>query len=287
MIAEYLRLRQHKLRVAAPYCDETTALRTVTRTRGDLVGTQVATANQLTALLEAHWPGASVIFADIDSPIALAFLTRYPTPAAAASLGEKRMTAFCVKHGYSGRRTAAELLARLRGAPPGTLDQAPTEALRDAVLALVTVLQALNAALKTIGRSVTGHLGERPDGEIFTSLPRSGQINAAQMLAETARCPTAGCRCAGPARRRAASTRYTRRSAGSGKSPNLASPRNHASPRCREMAVATRSGSPNSAARWPDSARPWPGCAAPCDRRPHPATAAAAAGHRGGHRDWV
>ena len=188
VIAGYLRLRQHKLRVAAPYCDETTALRTVTRTRGDLVDTQVATANQLTALLEAHWPGASVIFADIDSPIALAFLTRYPTPAAAASLGEKRMTAFCVKHGYSGRRTAAELLARLRGAPAGTLDQALTEALRDAVLALVIVLQALDAALKAIGRSVTAHLGEHPDGEIFTSLPRSGQINAAQMLAEWGDC---------------------------------------------------------------------------------------------------
>src|ERR1019366_8878980 len=70
VIAEYLRLRQHRLRVAAPYSGQTTALRTVTRTCGDLVDTRVATANQLTALLEAHWPGAAVIFADIDSPIA-------------------------------------------------------------------------------------------------------------------------------------------------------------------------------------------------------------------------
>jgi hypothetical protein len=29
------------------------------------------------------------------------------------------MAAFCVKHGYSGRRTAAQLLARLRAAPAG------------------------------------------------------------------------------------------------------------------------------------------------------------------------
>jgi transposase len=188
VIADYLRLRQHKLRIAAPYSDETRALRTVTRTRGDLVDTRVATASQLTALLEAHWPGASVIFAGIDSPIALAFLARYPTPAAAGGLGEKRMAAFCAKHGYSGRRTAAELLARLRGAPAGTLDQALTEALRDAVLALVTVLQALGTALRAIGRPVTAHLGEHPDGAIFTSLPRSGQINAAQMLAEWGDC---------------------------------------------------------------------------------------------------
>jgi transposase len=188
VIAEYLRLRQHKLRIAAPYCGQTTALRTVTRTRGDLVDTRVATANQLTALLEAHWPGASVIFADIASPIALAFLARYPTPASAASLGEKRMAAFCAQNGYSGRRSAAELLGRLRGAPAGTLDPAQTQALHDAVLALVTVLQALGTAVKTISRSVTARLGEHPDSEIFTSLPRSGQISAAQVLAEWGDC---------------------------------------------------------------------------------------------------
>ena len=56
VIAEYLRLRQHKLRIAAPYSGETMALRTVVRTRGDLVETRVATANQLTALLEATGP---------------------------------------------------------------------------------------------------------------------------------------------------------------------------------------------------------------------------------------
>ena len=32
------------------------------------------------------------------------------------------------------------------------------------------------------------HLGEHPDAEIFTSLPRSGQINAAQVLAEWGDC---------------------------------------------------------------------------------------------------
>ena len=114
VIAEYLRLRAHKLKAAAPYSDETLALRTVVRTRGDLVEMRVAATNQLSALLDAHWPGAKAIFADVESPISLEFLTRYPTPAAAAHLGEKRMAAFCVKHGYSGRRTAAELLARLR-----------------------------------------------------------------------------------------------------------------------------------------------------------------------------
>ena len=184
VIAEYLRLRAHKLKAAAPYSDETKALRTVVRTRGDLVEMRVAATNQLSALLDAHWPGAKAIFADVESPISLEFLTRYPTPASARHLGEKRMTAFCAKHGYSGRRTAAQLLARLRHAPAGATGEALTEGLRDAVLAAAGVLTALNASVKNLDRSTAAHLGEHPDSAIFTSLPRSGQINAAQVLAE-------------------------------------------------------------------------------------------------------
>jgi hypothetical protein len=147
VIAEYLRLRQHKLTVAVPYSGQTRALRTVVRTRGDLVQTRVATANQLTALLEDCWPGAAVIFAGIASPIGLAFLARYPTPESARHLGEKRIAAFCASHHYTGRGTAAELLERLRSAPAGTTDQAITVALADAVLALAAVLTALSAAI--------------------------------------------------------------------------------------------------------------------------------------------
>ncbi len=188
VIAEYLRLRYHRLAPAVPYSGETRAVRTVIRTRGDLVDMRVAATNQLAALLDAHWPGAKAIFADVESPISLEFLTRYPTPASARHLGEKRMAAFLVKHGYSGRRTPAQLLERLRSAPAGTTGEALTEALRDAVLALAAVLTALNAAVKDLDRSAAAHLGEHPDGQIFTSLPRSGQINAAQMLAEWGDC---------------------------------------------------------------------------------------------------
>ena len=184
VIAEYLRLRAHHLRPATPYSGQTKALRTVVRTRDDVVEMRVAATNQLSALLDAHWPGAKAIFADVESAISLAFLTRYPTYPSAEHLGEKRLRAFCVKHGYSGRRSAAELLTRLRAAPAGSTDEALTDAVRDAVLAQVAVLTALTAAEKNLDRSVVAHLGEHPDAAIFTSLPRSGQINAAQVLAE-------------------------------------------------------------------------------------------------------
>jgi transposase len=188
VIAEYLRLRRHRLRSLQPFSPQTRALRAVVRTRGDLVDQRVAATNQLSACLEAFWPGAKAVFADVESEICLAFLERYPTPESAARLGEARMRAFCTKHGYCGRRPAAELLARLRAAPAGLTGSVEVEARRDSVLAMVRVLRALNASIRDLDRSVVAHLGEHPDAEIFTSLPRSGRISAAQVLAEWGDC---------------------------------------------------------------------------------------------------
>jgi transposase len=113
----------------------------------------------------------------------LQFLARYPTPAAAAHLGEKRIAAFCNQHGYAGRRPAGELLSRLRAAPAGTLDTAITGALLESSLALVALLRCLNDGIKTLDASIATRLDQHPEGKIFASLPRSGTINAAQMLA--------------------------------------------------------------------------------------------------------
>lgn len=89
VIAENVRLRHHRLRLANPYTPGTRALRTVTRAGSDLVDMRVATTNQLSALLDTHWPGAKAIFADIESPITLEFLTRYPTARHSAHLSAK------------------------------------------------------------------------------------------------------------------------------------------------------------------------------------------------------
>ena len=188
VIADYLRLRRLDLRELRPFSAETRALRAVVRTRGDLVEARVAAGNQLAAVLAAFWPGAGDLFADVWSEIALAFLERYPTPTAAAHLGESRMAGFLRKHGYSGRRSPAELLERLRSAPVGLADGPESEARRDAVLAMVRVVRALNRSIKDLDRSVVAHLDEHPDAVVFRSLPRAGQVSAAQMLAEWGDC---------------------------------------------------------------------------------------------------
>ena len=202
-IAEYLRMRQHKLRVLAPFSDATRGLRAVSRARDALVDQRVTANNQLEACLEAFWPGANEIFADICSDIALKFLERYPTPTSAARLTEAQLTKFLTTHGYSGRRTACDLLERLRSVPDGITTGAENKARKATVVAYIAVIQTLNVAIKQLTKEIATQLGEHPDGPIFTSLPRSGSINAAQMLSEWGDCrqaydtPEAVCALAG------------------------------------------------------------------------------------------
>jgi transposase len=184
LLADLLRTDGHRFRPLQPPSDETRALRTLVRGRDDLVAQRVALTNQVRALLERVWPGAAHIFADVASPIALAFLTRYPTAQSAARLGEKRLAHFLVQHGYCGRRSPRELLARLQAAPASPLGDTETEAAGDLVRSLVAVLTPLVAQIQQLGAAIAAALHQHPDAPVVQALPRGGTINAAQILAE-------------------------------------------------------------------------------------------------------
>jgi len=184
ILADVLRTDGHRFRSLRPPSDHTKALRAAVRTRDDLVATRVALANQLRSLLETFWAGASAIFADVDSPIALAFLDRYPTPDSAARLGPKRLERFLKTHAYSGRRSPQTLLERLRSAPRAHAAELERETKGHLVRSLVRVLSPLVVQIRQLDGLIAALLAQHPDGAIIQSFPRSGTINAAQILAE-------------------------------------------------------------------------------------------------------
>jgi transposase len=184
VLADLLRTDGHRFRALQPCSDQLKALRALVRGRDDLVAERVALSNRLTALLEGFWHGAASLFADIDSPIALAFLRRYPTPASAARLGEARMAAFLRKQRYCGRRSPAELLARLRAAPPCRAGEAEARAKGELVGVLVSLLEALGMRIAELTARIEQAVADLPDGKVIMSFPRAGRVCAAQILAE-------------------------------------------------------------------------------------------------------
>src|ERR1700746_3478183 len=190
VLAELARADSHRFRVLVPDSDRTKALRALTRAREDLVHTRVGLANQLRDELACFWPGASKIFCAVDSPIALAFLRRYPSPVDARGLGEQRLAAFLARHHYTGRKPARELLGRLRTGAEGRARELETSARRQIVLGLVDALEPIVAAIRQLTAQIRQAVDDHPDGPTFGSLfiAPDSVLCAATMIAEIGDC---------------------------------------------------------------------------------------------------
>jgi transposase len=190
VLCELARTDRHRFRILEPDSDQTKAVRALVRAREDLVAARVALANQLRAELERFWPGPIGLFCDLDSPISLAFLTRYPSPGDARGLGEQRMAAFLKGQHYPNRKPAAELLARLRSAPAGRAGEVETRARRQIVLRLARTLQNMAGQIAESEAQIAQALDAHPDGEIFRSFfrRRESVICPATLLAEIGDC---------------------------------------------------------------------------------------------------
>nr|WP_232375506.1 IS110 family transposase [Mycolicibacterium baixiangningiae] len=187
VLADTLRTDRTRLRPLVPDTAATTALRTACRARKDLIKHRVALANQLREHLNRVFPGAVGLFSDLDSPISLAFLARFDCQDRADWLTPKRLSAWLASVGYTGGTDPAVLHAHLASAPHGITGE-HSRAHAGVTAALVTSLKTLVAQIKVLYRQIGDQLDAHVDAHIFTSLPRSGTVRAAKLVAEIGDC---------------------------------------------------------------------------------------------------
>jgi transposase len=183
MLADYARTDGHRLRRVEPVEQATRELGALVRARISLIEARTAASNQLWAILAEHWPGAGVVFQKLISPVALAFLSDYPTPLSAALLGEGRMRQFCRRHAYRGGKTPAELLDRLRAAPISANPIAPA-VLAAIVRGSVAQIRVLNAEVARLEQDLAAGLRAHPKARLLETLPRVANVSLAQLIAE-------------------------------------------------------------------------------------------------------
>ena len=187
VLADVLRTDGHRLASLQPDSAATVGLRALVRARKDLIKHRIALSNQLRAHLLAAFPGAVGLFAEIDSPISLAFLTRFPNPQRARWLSSKRLAAWLRGVGYSGRQTPDQLMRHLQAAPLGW--EGPAATAGTAVTGqLVAALTDLRTRIAALDDRITETLALHADAHVFTSLPRAGTNRAALLLAEIGDC---------------------------------------------------------------------------------------------------
>lgn len=192
VLADALRTDAGRWAVVRPDSPQTTALRMLVRARQDLVGHRVAVHNQLLAVLQHNFPGAIGLFSQLDNPISLAFLRRFPGEAKAAWLtaggGELRMAHWLKANSYSGRHTPRRLVDHLTNAAQGRTTGVAADASELIVTTLVDILLRLRDQQDQLEIRIREALLAHPDGPILQSLPRAGVIRAATLLAELGDC---------------------------------------------------------------------------------------------------
>src|SRR5947209_570425 len=190
VLCELARTDHHRFRVLEPDCDQTKAIRAMTRAREDLVVARTGVMNQLRSELDRFWPGPLMLFSHMDAEIFLAFLERYPSREDTHGLGVARMQAFLVRERYSGGRRATALMAKLRAAPRVRIGERELAARRQLVLSYVTMVRTLNAQIKKLESEIRTQVRAHPDGRVFLSLFKSPNsvITAAELLAEIGDC---------------------------------------------------------------------------------------------------
>ncbi|WP_116210102.1 IS110 family transposase [Streptomyces olivoreticuli] len=182
-LADYLRTDGHFLPRLEPTEQVTMELQALTRQRADHVAARIAAINQLAALLDTHWPGGKAVFSSLDSDIALAFLERYPTPAAAAKLTAGRLEAWCKRRGYSGKKPGSVLIERLRSSPK------PASRLSDSVIAQlvrvqVQLVKGIRATIRSLDEAIADAVAAHPYAQLFATMPRIGTVNLGQIVGE-------------------------------------------------------------------------------------------------------
>ena len=183
VLADTLRTDRTRLRPLTHDSEATKTLRATVRARRDLVKHRVALCNQLRAHLQAAFPGAVGLFADLDSQISLKFLARFDSQERADWLSVKRLAAWLSSVGYCGRKDPADLFAHLQAAPRGPVG--PDGAARAHVTrAMLTVLGELVEQIATLQAQIAEQLALHADAHIFQSLPKGGTVRAARLLAE-------------------------------------------------------------------------------------------------------
>jgi len=184
VLADMVRTHAHELRPVAGDSAQAEAIKVVTRTHKTLIWERTRHTQRLRHALRDYFPAALAAFEDLDATDTLELLAAAPTPAQAARLTTKQISA-ALKRARRRHVTdkAAAIQAALRAEHLGQ-PEAVTAAYAASVQALIAILTVLNTQVATMQGQVEAHFGQHPAAEIILSQPGLGPILGARVLAE-------------------------------------------------------------------------------------------------------
>jgi len=184
LLWELLIKHRDHLRPCNPSDVTTRQLALLCEHRRDLVHQQTRFVQQLRAALKTYFP-QSLDWAghDLATPMAAAFLQKWPTLAALQQAKPQTVRAFYYAHHSRRPDLITQRLAHIKAATPLTTDPAVIAAHALRVTVLARQLQVLLAAIAAYDRQIETLFAAHPAAAIFASFPGAGDCLAPRLAA--------------------------------------------------------------------------------------------------------
>lgn len=180
---ELLTKHRDRLRRLNPDTVETRTLQLLVEARRELVDQRTAQSNRLTNQLKQYFPQVLQWFDKVQSPLARAFLEKWPTLERVQRARPATLRDFMHQHNCRDAARIQERLEQIRSAIPATIDQAVIEAGLQWVQALTSQIAASEASIARLDQRIEELMAVHPDAFIFRSLPGAGPALTPRLLA--------------------------------------------------------------------------------------------------------
>jgi transposase len=180
VLAEFVRTDQAHLKVLRPNSEKAQELKMLSRDQRRVGRHKTRLLHQLTTTLKEYYARPLEVFDDIETEVALDFLTRYPTPTHLGALKRKEFNRFATKQHHLSKQRCEELWEKLKK-PQLAVPEHVVRAKAQLVEVLIEQLRAAIKAVKIYNHKVESFFASSPAAQFAKTLPggKSGTLVAA------------------------------------------------------------------------------------------------------------
>lgn len=183
MLLEMVEKHRDRVRPLNPADPLSRELGLLSEQRRKLDGDRRRAVNRLRDILKSYYPQAVQLLEDLSTPMACAFLQKWPSLAKLQRAREETIVSFFRKHGSRSSAKIERRLEIIRSAVPLTQDRALQSAGERNVCALVPVIRVYLTAIASLESAIAEAYAAHPDHDLIESFPGLGAVLGPRVIA--------------------------------------------------------------------------------------------------------
>jgi len=180
VLAQFVRTDHAHLRALEPSSEQAQELKMLTRDHHRLTRHKTRLLNQIEVTLKEYYPRPLEVF-NLETNIALDFLTQYPTPQALSKLSRRHWNRFAKREHHLGEARCKELWEKLNQ-PQLAIPEHVVRAKAQLLAVLVIQLKSLIEAVNSYNEKVERFFASMPAAKLVTALPGAKSGTTVPML---------------------------------------------------------------------------------------------------------